>query len=95
MSGHECEHIEKAEYVGITKEMAEARERHEARSERQQQVERAFGQEMPTLLESLHAKHEGNVSAMLREVSGHDEVAGSISRPTLYNWLERYEVREQ
>ena len=99
MSEHEHEHehdgqerrvISKAEYEGILKEMA----RDGARSTRERAVERAFGQDLPSLLRALHRKHSGNVSAIRREISGNDALEGTVSRPTVYSWLDKYEVRQ-
>ncbi|AGM11800.1 hypothetical protein M201_gp29 [Haloarcula californiae tailed virus 2] len=80
-------HVTKEQYEGIVKEMAKDTQR----SERERQVERAHGQDLPSLLSTLHRKHEGNASAVLREMNKRIE-GSSVSRPTLYNWLEKYEV---
>lgn len=82
-------HVSKSEYEGIVGEM----EKDVNRTDRERQVERAHGQDLPSLLSALHRKHEGNASAILREMNGHIK-GSSVSRPTLYNWLEKYEVRE-
>ena len=80
-------HVTKEQYRGIVKEMA----KDQQRSERQRQVERAHGQDLPSLLSTLHRKHDGNASAVLRDLN--ERLTGSsISRPTLYNWLDEYEV---
>jgi len=82
-------HVSKEQYEGIAQQIA----KDEQRSERERQVERAHGQDLPSLLSSLHRKHEGNASAVLREMNKRIE-GSSVSRPTLYNWLEKYEVGE-
>lgn len=83
------EHVSKEQYTGIVREMA----KDQQRSERQRQVERAHGQDLPGLLGTLYRKHNGNASAVLRGLN--DRLTGSnISRPTLYNWLDEYEVRD-
>lgn len=82
-------HVSKEQYEGIAREM----EKDLNRSERERQVERAHGQDLPNLLTTLYRKHEGNASAVLREMN--ERIHGSsVSRPTLYNWLEKYEVRK-
>lgn len=82
-------HVTKSEYEGIVQEMAKDMDR----SDRQRQVERAHGQDLPSLLSTLHRKHQGNASAILRDLN--KRLAGAkISRPTLYAWLEQHEVRE-
>lgn len=83
------DHVTKEEYRGIVKEMA----RDQDRSERERTVERAHGQDLPTLLSTLHRKHSGNTSAILRDLNGRLE-GSNVSRPTLYSWLEKYEVRK-
>jgi len=83
------EHMTQKEYEGVLGKIA----KDEQRSERERQVERAHGQDLPSLLSSLHRKHEGNASAVLREMNKRIE-GSSVSRPTLYNWLEKYEVGE-
>jgi hypothetical protein len=82
-------HVSKEQYEGIVREMAKDGQR----SDRERQVERAHGQDLPSLLRVLHRKHGGNASAVLREMNGRLE-GSSVSRPTLYNWLEKYEVGE-
>lgn len=82
-------HVSKEQYRGIVKEM----ERDAQRSERQRQVERAHGQDLPALLQTLHRKHDGNASAVLRDLNKR-LTGSSISRPTLYDWLDEYEVRD-
>ncbi len=80
-------HVSKEQYESIVKELGEDAQR----SERQRQVERAHGQDLPSLLTTLYRKHDGNASAVLREMN--ERIQGSsVSRPTLYNWLEEYEV---
>lgn len=87
MSGHT--HISKEQYRGIVKEM----NRDAQRTERQRQVERAHGQDLPSLLNVLYRKHDGNCTAVLREMNKRIQ-GSSVSRPTLYNWLDEYEVRK-
>ncbi len=82
-------HVSKEQYRGIVKEM----DRDAQRSERQRQVERAHGQDLPALLQMLHRKHDGNASAVLRDLNKR-LTGSSISRPTLYDWLDEYEVRD-
>lgn len=82
-------HVSNEEYEGILREVA----KDEQRSERERQVERAHGQDLPGLLKTLDRKHDGNTSAILREMNSRLK-GSSVSRPTLYNWLEKYEVRD-
>jgi hypothetical protein len=82
-------HVSKEQYEGIAREIA----KDEQRTERQRQVERAHGQDLPSLLRTLHRKHEGNVSAVLRDMNKRIE-GSSVSRRTIYNWIEEYEVRD-
>jgi len=82
-------HVSKEQYEGIVEKMA----KDEQRTERQRQVERAHGQDLPTLLRTLHRKHEGNVSAVLRDLNKRIE-GSSVSRHTIYNWIDEYEVRD-
>jgi len=87
MSEHGC--ITKAEQYGsIVQKMVE----DQRRSDRERQIERAHGQDLPSLLTRLHRKHDGNASAVLRDVNGQLR-GGSVSRGTLYKWLKKYEVR--
>ena len=80
-------HIEKDEqYEQIFKEMAT----DGARSERQREVEAAFGQSLPALLTELHANTDSK-SAMLRRINDTLDANGietKLSRGTLYNWLD-------
>ena len=82
-------HVTKEEYQGIVRKMAKDTQR----SKRERQVERAHGQDLPSLLRALHRKHDGNTSAVLREVNSRIE-GSSVSRPTMYNWLEKYGVKD-
>lgn len=85
----ERDHVSKAEYRGIVKEMQQDIQR----SGRKREVERAHGQDLPSLLNTLYRKHDGNASAVLRDLN--QQLTDSrISRPTLYNWLDEYEVRD-
>ena len=80
-------HVSKEQYEGIVRKMAKDTQR----TERERQVERAHGQDLPSLLKALHRKHDGNTSAALRELNSRIE-GSSVSRPTMYNWMEKYEV---
>lgn len=82
-------HVTKEQYEGIAQKIA----KDEQRTGRERQVEAAHGQDLPSLLRALNRKHEGNASAMLRELNGRLK-GSSVSRPTMYNWLEKYEVRD-
>jgi hypothetical protein len=81
--------VSKWEYRGIVRKMvADGR-----RTRRQRELERAHGQDLPSLLKALHRKHDGNASAVLRDLN--DRIEGSsVSRPTLYQWLEAFGVGE-
>lgn len=80
-------HIEKdEEYEAIFKEMAT----DGARSERQREVEAAFGQSLPALLKDLRENTDSK-SAMLRRINETLDANGvqtKLSRGTLYNWLD-------
>lgn len=80
-------HIEKDEqYESIFKEMAA----DDARSERQREVEAAFGQSLPALLRELKDNTDSK-SAMLRRINDTLDANGvqtKLSRGTLYNWLD-------
>ncbi|AGM11200.1 hypothetical protein M197_gp35 [Haloarcula hispanica tailed virus 2] len=80
-------HITKdEEYEAVFKEMA----KDGARSERQREVEAAFGQSLPALLRELRDNTDSK-SAMLRRINNTLEANGvqtKLSRGTLYNWLD-------
>lgn len=80
-------HIEKDEqYEAIFKQMAA----DDARSERQREVEAAFGQSLPALLRDLRDNTDSK-SAMLRRINDTLDANGvqtKLSRGTLYNWLD-------
>lgn len=85
MSDHT--HITKqAEYEAICKEMA----KDDDRTDRQREVESAFGQSLPDVLRELQEESESK-SAMLRRINDTLEANGiqqKVSRGTLYNWLD-------
>jgi len=89
MAGDGHEHVSKEAYEGIVREIA----KDEQRSDRERQVERAHGQDLPSLLRVLHRKHDGNTSAILRDLNSPLQ-GSSVSRPTVYDWLGKYEVGE-
>lgn len=77
------------QYGSIVQKMVE----DQRRSDRERQIERAHGQDLPALLTALYRKHDGNASAVLRDVNSQLK-GGSVSRGTLYKWLKKYEVRD-
>lgn len=86
---HDHEHVSKAAYEGIISSMKTDRER----SKRERELERAFGDPMPTLIRDLNDQHRGNRSAMLREANKRLDEWGSetaLSRGTLYKYCDDY-----
>jgi hypothetical protein len=81
------DHISKdAEYEAVFAQMA----KDDARSDRQREVEAAFGQSLPALLRDLRENHDSK-SAMLRRINSTLDANGieqKLSRGTLYNWLD-------
>lgn len=73
-------------YEGIVKGM----EKDLGRTKRQREVEACFGKSLPALLTELQEK-EDSKAAMLRRINESLEAnnfSGSLSRPTLYSWLD-------
>jgi len=87
MTDHDHTHIEKQEdYDRIFKQMA----KDGARTDRQREVESAFGQALPSVLREL-ADNTESKSQMLRRINDTLDANGieeKVSRGTLYNWLE-------
>lgn len=89
-------HIEKdAEYVSIVKELHADLQR----TEREREIESAFDDSMPAILSRLDTECDGNRSAMcrrineqLKEQSKDDEEVSELSRGTLYNYLDKYDI---
>lgn len=79
-------------YEGIIKGMEEDLDR----TKRQREVESCFGKSLPAVLRELHGK-EDSKAAMLRRINEALEANnfdGSLSRPTLYSWLDTVELDE-
>lgn len=83
------------EYTGIIKDMSEDRDR----SARERQVEKAFGDPIPTILSRLLRECDGNRSKMCRRIN--DKLATTadsesdvteLTRGTLYNYLDKYDI---
>lgn len=87
MSDQNHTHITKDEqYEAVFKQMA----KDQARSERQREVEAAFGQSLPALLRELKDNTDSK-SEMLRRINSNLDANGvqtKLSRGTLYNWLD-------
>lgn len=78
-------------YEGIVSKMAD----DASRSRREREVERVFADPMPDLLERLD-KEVSTRSEMLDRLNDRLDKAGveqSVSRPTLYNWLDKYDLK--
>lgn len=84
-----------ADYTSIVKNMADDL----GRTAREREIEAAFGESIPDLLERLAEETDGNRTEMLRRVNDHlranaekEDVPG-LSRGTLYNYIEKYNIR--
>lgn len=77
-------------YDGIVKAMEKDRQR----SKREREVERVFSQPMPEVLSDLEQR-KSTRSAVLDALNDRLSEAGveqSVSRPTLYRWLDKYDI---
>lgn len=91
MSGRTTEEILKSAggYEGIAKSMA----KDQSRTRRQREVEACFTGSLPEILARV-LDEEGSKAGALRKINdslasnGYD---GTLSRPTLYSWLDEYE----
>lgn len=83
------------EYAGIVKSMHKDLQR----TEREREIEAAFGDSMPDILSHLDTECDGNRSAMCRRINDklrdspkvRDDVK-DLSRGTLYNYIDKYGV---
>lgn len=72
----------------IAKEMA----KDDARTKRQREVEACFQGSLPAILEDLIEDTGSKTAALERinEALAANNFDGSLSRPTLYNWLKEH-----
>jgi len=84
-----------AEYAGIVKSMHKDLQR----TEREREIEAAFGESMPAILRRLSTECDGNRSEMTRRIneqlveeSKDEEEVSELSRGTLYNYIDKYDL---
>lgn len=83
--------IKAEEYASIIKTMGEDLQR----SKREREVERIFNKSIPTILAELDQQCSTRTEILDRlntrlEANAHTT---KISRPTLYRWLEKYDLK--
>lgn len=87
----DADHVRKEseQYEQTVREMAKDYQR----TDRQREVERAFGgKNLRRILSDLHDKTGGNRSEMVRRINENLEGDESLSRQTLYNWLDDHGI---
>lgn len=76
-------------YEGIVKSMA----KDQSRTKRQREVEACFSGDLPSILARI-LEDEGSKSGALRKINEtlrSNNFDDTLSRPTLYAWLDEYE----
>lgn len=91
MTGRTTEEVlkEAGGYEGIVKGM----EKDQGRTKRQREVEACFSGDLPTILRSV-LEQEGSKAGALRRLNESLEsnnYEATLSRPTLYSWIDEYE----